>query len=248
MVAKGSKLSEETRQKIREARARQVIIHSDETKRKIALAHIGKKASPETIQRLRDSHKGKKQSSELIEKRVKSLRGRPAWNRGIPQTEEAKQKNREWHIGKLLPEEMKRRLSEIATGRPKSEVHIKNRMEAIIGGFWYGAIVYYDTLYCEKWTADLRERVRAYWNYQCFECGTPQDNRKLSVHHIHYNKKTCCDGSPHDMIPLCQSCHMKTNDDRKYWEQYFTELLYAISPTGKCFFTKDEMKAYLSPN
>lgn len=115
------------------------------------------------------------------------------------------------------------------------------RVESLLGGFWYGNIRYHDNLYCEKWTSDLRERVRAYFGYTCFECGTPQGNRKLSIHHVHYNKKTCCDGSPHDLVPLCPECHTKTNFNREYWEDHFVEMLYANDPNGKCFFTKEEM-------
>jgi hypothetical protein len=83
--------------------------------------------------------------------------------------------------------------------------------------------------------------VRAYFNYTCFECGIKQTNRKLNVHHVHYNKKTCCDGSPHDLVPLCPECHTKTNFNRDYLEDHFTEKLYENNPEGKCFFTREEM-------
>jgi hypothetical protein len=125
----------------------------------------------------------------------------------------------------------------------------KDKSEKIIeqyfGGFWYGNINYFDTpQYCEKWTEDLRERARAYRGYKCFECGTPQNGRKLNVHHVHYNKKTCCDGSPHDLVPLCLPCHTRTNGNRDFWESHFTEMIYSIDPRGKCFFTKEEMETY----
>jgi len=135
--------------------------------------------------------------------------------------------------------------SNIFRGRIISE-HTRTLLcESKIGGFWYGNVRYDERpQYCERWTEDLRERVRAYFGYRCFECGALQNGTKLSVHHVHYNKKTCCDGSPHDIIPLCVSCHMKTNGNRDYWEKHFTDLLYASDPDGKCFFTKEEMKTY----
>ena len=120
-------------------------------------------------------------------------------------------------------------------------------IESHSGGFWYGNVKYPEVKYCEKWTANLRERVRAYFGYICFECGIPQHEtgRKLNIHHVHYNKKTCCDGSPHDMVPLCPVCHTKTNFDRDYWEDHFVEKLYDLSPDGKCFFTEEEFSNYL---
>jgi len=127
----------------------------------------------------------------------------------------------------------------------KTEPFRTRLIESRAGGFWYGNVRYYETLqYCEKFNKEFKERVRAFWNYQCFECGTPQNGKALSVHHIHYDKKMCCNGSPQDVIPLCPSCHTKTNVSRDYWEQYFTGLLYAWNPNGKCFFTREEMKQY----
>lgn len=121
------------------------------------------------------------------------------------------------------------------------------RVESLIGGFWYGNVRYWYTetpQYCEKFNKEFKERVRAFWGYQCFECGTPQNGRKLGIHHVHYDKRMCCNGSPQDVIPLCGKCHSKTNYNREYWEDYFTELLYGYCPDGKCFFTKEEMKEF----
>lgn len=116
------------------------------------------------------------------------------------------------------------------------------RVETLLGGFWYGNIRYYENQYCEKWTEDLRRRVRAFFNYTCFECGVVITGRALNVHHVHYNKKTCCDGSPHDLVPLCPTCHTRTNFNRDYWEDHFVEKLYDLHPDGKCFFTREEMR------
>jgi hypothetical protein len=127
---------------------------------------------------------------------------------------------------------------------------IESRMqlcEIAIGGFWYGNVQYYvRPQYCEKFTPEFKNRVRAYWNYTCAECGFVQiPKRTLHVHHVHYDKKMCCNGSPRDVVPLCRSCHLKTNHNRKRWEQHFVELIYSNDPTGKCFFTKEEMEVYL---
>jgi hypothetical protein len=126
--------------------------------------------------------------------------------------------------------------------------YFKNLIEYWVGGFWYGSVKYPNAYYCEKWTENLKERVRAFFGYRCFECGSIQNNIKLSVHHVHYDKKTCCNGSPHDLVPLCRSCHGKTNHNRTYWEDYLTKKLYSKNPDGKCFFTKDEFEKYIKNN
>jgi hypothetical protein len=111
------------------------------------------------------------------------------------------------------------------------------------GGIWYGNVVYNDRPhYCERFNENFKERVRAYFGYRCFECGAPQNGTKLSVHHVHYDKKMCCNGSPQDVVPLCFSCHSRTNTGRDYWEEHFTKLLYSNHPEGKCFLTKTEME------
>lgn len=121
-------------------------------------------------------------------------------------------------------------------------------LETVHGGIWYGNVTHYDNpQYCEKFNKDLKERVRAFREYVCFECGAVQNvdsKTKLSVHHVHYDKKMCCNGSPQDVVPLCQSCHSKTLHNRDYWEEHFTEMIYNNDPMGKCFFTKEEMREY----
>lgn len=128
-------------------------------------------------------------------------------------------------------------------------------LEGMIGGFWYGNVRYWyvDVVkYCELFTTSFKERVRAYRGYVCFECGTPQwanftkkgKLKALTVHHVHYDKKMCCNGSPRDCIPLCMECNSMVNFNRDMWEEYFTVLIYAYDSSGKCFLTKEEMKRF----
>lgn len=128
----------------------------------------------------------------------------------------------------------------------KPEQRMKN-VESHIGGIWYGNVRYYNgPLYCEKFNEEFRERVRAYFGFVCPECGTPQNGMKLAVHHINFNKKSCCDPeAPRLFIPLCikNGCHNKTNHNREYWESYFTEMIMGYYG-GKCYFTKEEMAAF----
>ena len=48
---------------------------------------------------------------------------------------------------------------------------------------------------------------------------------KLDVHHIDYNKGQGCSEHEWRLIPLCRSCHIKTNHDREKWERHFKTLL-----------------------
>jgi len=110
---------------------------------------------------------------------------------------------------------------------------------------WYGDVVYHDgPQYCDKWTAELRRRVRAFFGNVCLECGSPQHGRLLSVHHVHYNKKLCCDTTPRTLVPLCKSCHSKTNSDREYWSEHFQEIVDTYYG-GKCWFTREEYAALM---
>ena len=93
--------------------------------------------------------------------------------------------------------------------------------------------------YCEKFNPEFKERVRAFFNYQCTECGTPQNGYKLHIHHVNFNKESCCDSTIPIFVSLCRSCHGKTQRNRHYWERHFTEMINGYYG-GKCYFTKEE--------
>jgi hypothetical protein len=95
--------------------------------------------------------------------------------------------------------------------------------------------------YCPKFNNEFKKRVRAFFGYQCVECGTPQNGKKLVVHHVNFNKLSCCDTTIPLFVSLCASCHGKTNHKREYWEQHFTDIIKNYYE-GKCYFTKDEME------
>ena len=105
---------------------------------------------------------------------------------------------------------------------------------------WKGGISFEP--YCEKFDDDLKERVREFFGRCCYVCGkNEKDNgRKLDVHHVTYNKDTCCDNSKPLFVPLCKICHNKTLADREYWEEFFTISLEYLT-NGKCFYSKEEM-------
>jgi hypothetical protein len=124
----------------------------------------------------------------------------------------------------------------------------KRTKKSYIDKQWMGSVKYYDgPQYCEKWTPELRERVRAWFGHCCVECGAPQNGTKLHVHHVWYNKKLCCDDTPRSLVCLCQSCHGKTSaakgKERDKFSIHFQEIIDTYYE-GRCWMTREEMKEF----
>lgn len=110
---------------------------------------------------------------------------------------------------------------------------------------WKGGISFEP--YCPKFNKTFKERVRAFFGYNCISCGLQQTENfkgsKLSVHHVHYNKTSCCDPNiPKMFVPLCRSCHTKTNSNREEWRQRFEQLLIS-EYGGRSYYTQEEWDA-----
>lgn len=88
---------------------------------------------------------------------------------------------------------------------------------------WKGGISYEP--YCPKFDKAKREEVRNEWGHICAGCGkTEHENRyKLGVHHIDYDKEQGCNGKDFFLIPLCTSCHGKSNQNRALWIKKLTK-------------------------
>ena len=84
---------------------------------------------------------------------------------------------------------------------------------------WQGGISFEP--YCIKFNNAYKESIRELFERKCFLCGnTETDNgKKLDVHHVNYNKACGCDNTKCICVPLCHSCHMKTNGNRSYWQE-----------------------------
>lgn len=96
--------------------------------------------------------------------------------------------------------------------------------------------------YCPNFNEEFKERVREFFGRRCFECNkTEKENgRKLSVHHVNYDKMVCCNDVKPLFVALCDRHHTKTRWNREYWEEYFTKRIMEEFG-GKCYFTKEEM-------
>jgi hypothetical protein len=111
------------------------------------------------------------------------------WWDNNPITTERRKNNSDAHKGILKSES---NMINVASSRYKS---------------WYGNVIYPDDMinsnrkerkYCELWTDDLKERIRAYWGYVSvlsLKEETLMINNKprsLCCHHVYYQPKACC--------------------------------------------------------
>ena len=190
--------SEETKRKIGEAHKSKKL--SEEHKNKLKVPHIGSGIyvrTKETRQNISKSRKGKKLLEETKSKIGKTLKGRK-------KSEETKIKIKNALKGHFVSEETKRKLSESNIGSKSS--------------LWKGGKSFEP--YTTDWTKTLKKSIRERDHYICQLCSSSQGDINFSVHHIDYNKSNC---NPNNLITLCKSCHIKTNNHRKFWTRYFNK-------------------------
>jgi hypothetical protein len=90
----------------------------------------------------------------------------------------------------------------------------------------------------------LKELIRDKFDRRCQVCGCPEIEcrQKLSIHHIDYNPKNL---RIDNLIPVCRSCHSKTNggsENRKYWNNYFKNKMETIQCQKKDFVLVKNVK------
>jgi hypothetical protein len=169
---------------------------------------------------------------------------------------EVRMKMRKAKLGTIVPEKTRKLMSESHIGLERTKEHCENLSkvweqpgyrESHSGSGstnWKGGISFEP--YCPKFTNEFKERVRAFFDYTCQFPGCNHiwqvGETKLAVHHVNYRKDSCCNENITPLfVPVCSgSCHMKTNHNREYYEQYFTTLINE-KYNGKCYFTKEEM-------
>lgn len=133
--------------------------------------------------------------------------------------------------GKTHTEEIKRKISNIHTGKKISDKHKKKLSEVNSGennSNWQGGISFEP--YCINFNNKIKEQIRENFNRKCFLCGKNEkdNNNKLSVHHIDYDKNQGCNSTDWQLVPLCINCHSKTSGKhlRDYYEEFISRLLY----------------------
>ena len=86
---------------------------------------------------------------------------------------------------------------------------------------WKGGLSFLP--YCSKFNERLKESVRERDSRKCQICGkTEEENKKkLSVHHVHYDKENCYP----DLLSTCIGCNNNMNSNRDYWESRCMKIL-----------------------
>lgn len=76
-----------------------------------------------------------------------------------------------------------------------------------------------------EFNEELKNYIRKRDNYECQLCFLTNEehliiwNKSLDVHHIDYDKLNCYEDN---LVSLCIQCHMKTNYNRYYWKEIFS--------------------------
>lgn len=86
---------------------------------------------------------------------------------------------------------------------------------------WKGGISFQE--YCDVWKdvvykKDIRDRD----GYVCQNPECRGNTKRLSIHHINYDKKDC---RPQNLITLCISCNARANFNRDFWEAGYKEII-----------------------
>ncbi len=179
-------------------------ILSDEHKRRIGLAHKGKKLTEEHKLKISQSRKGQpstfkgKKHSEATKKKMSDAkrgdkhpnygkRGAECPNYGTRRTDETKRKMSQSLMGELNPR-------------------------------WLGGRSF--ETYGVEFNEKLREQIRERDNRKCVLCEGHDVDRKLQVHHVDYDKTN---NHPKNLVSLCCSCHSKTNSNRGVWKTHLNK-------------------------
>lgn len=82
--------------------------------------------------------------------------------------------------------------------------------------------------YTLEWTSFLKNKIKKRDNYQCQNCSMTEEEhlivygRRLSIHHIDYDKMNCKEDN---LITTCQPCNVRANYNRDYWQEYYKNLI-----------------------
>jgi hypothetical protein len=177
---------------------------------------------------------GKSQPEEVVEKIRIANSGKNHYNYEQHPSEESRKKMKESHLGKTHDVETRNIISQNSLKMWENQDLHKNMSIRISGSgnpMWQGGTSF--APYCPKFNESKKEEIRNKYNRCCILCGKDECNNitkdrriiKLTVHHIDYNKLQGCEGHVWKLVPLCLTCHLKTNANRKFWETKISELV-----------------------
>lgn len=202
-----------------------------------------KPMSEETKRKIGKSNKGKKRTKEqkhLISSRTKeAMENVNVWNKGMKWSKEKIEEEREKQkrIHKLKPEISKRQ-AELAIERWKNKEYRdkvtnsirESRIDYVPWNKglppqkqpgWRGGISCEP--YCDSWLdLDYKKSIKERDDYKCQNPNCSGNYKRLSIHHIDYNKKNCF---PDNLITLCNPCNSKANQNREFWCLFYKKIL-----------------------
>ncbi len=76
--------------------------------------------------------------------------------------------------------------------------------------------------YCQIWTKEYKDFIKERDEYKCLNPNCRKISDRLCIHHIDYDKKHC---TPWNNITLCFSCNSRANGNRKYWQEFYTNII-----------------------
>ncbi len=168
-------------------------------------------------------YKGKKFNKEHRENLSKAAIGRPVSletrkkmsdvMRGKVASEETKLKMSKSHRGmsrKRHSDETKRKMSDVKIGEKNSQ--------------WQGGISFEP--YSPKFNKQLKRKIKERDNHQCQNLECLMKSKKLSIHHIDYNKQNCLEDN---LITLCMSCNVRANHNREYWTEFYKSIILKVA-------------------
>ena len=219
--ARGWKHTEESKQKIRDSKTGENNpMHgkpqTDEHKAKISAANKGKHVG-------KDHHMyGKHHTPETIKKMTKYGAEASNW-KGGPVKKICKWCGGEFDVAKYVAD-----ITFFCKRSCWAKWASKNR-RGEDNPAWRGGVSFIP--YCPKFNNAFKESIREKFGRVCFLCPTTEEenNQKLSVHHVRYNKDSLCDESEQVFVPLCRRCHSKTNYNREYWEDLIIQKMDVAS-------------------
>lgn len=103
-----------------------------------------------------------------------------------------------------------------AYNQEQKEKQTKNTLKKENHPNWLGGVS--NGEYGLEFSKELKYKVKELHNSTCQICNTVSD--ELDVHHIDYNKTN---NLLENLIPLCKSCHGKTNYNREKWQKRLTK-------------------------
>jgi len=212
----------------------------------------GQKHSEETQRRMKENHWARHGGHTWNKGLTKEIDSRIIGNGLEHLSKEHKQKlsNNHWSktkvithpfLGKHHTETAKKAISLSQIGKSQSKETVLKRSIAMKGQHtssrtefkkgqmalekhynWQGGKSF--ELYSPEFNNKLKEQIRQRDQYRCQQCFRHQNElkRKLTIHHIDFNKQN---NNPINLISLCPNCHSQTNFNREGWTNYFQDAI-----------------------